>query len=486
MIVDPILHWAKKKPEKVALEYLDQKVTFGNFAKAIMSAYNFLSTKDLKENDVVIVAIHSPVVAWIILFACKMLGLNTLVITAPTKDLVASFTKIDCVITYSDEGTLGRNEHLKPFPYIMMPGTLFRNEIIRQIKLPIKLERLPTCGGTIVLTSGSTGEAKKVLYGQKNEIDFLLEKAKLRKINPGTILLIPGYALHSGSGYLDPCYSWIKGGRVILSEPYSWTNDFFDKNPTQVLLRPSLLELLKNNYALKTKTNTRPIEVILGGGFYPAQNVDWALSHLTSKLFIAYGTTETAHFCISPFQGAEDLKWHKPLKGKGYIIKDDNGKEAPIGSSGRIGIANTPTSICSNYFDMNNETEQARFSDGYFFPGDYAVAREDGRFRLLGRQTDGVILKEQVIPSRLIEEDLEKNLNVTSVLVFSHQNDDLEDEVVVVVETDKPLNAFQEKFIRAKFADITSVKIVLLNAFPVSDAGKTDRIRIVAETRAKL
>ena len=119
-------------------------------------------------------------------------------------------------------------------------------------------------------------------------------------------------------------------------------------------------------------------------------------------------------------------------------------------------------------------------------PGDIAVQRSDGRVRFLGRDSDTVLLQEIIIPSRYIEDDLEAKLNCTNVVVFSHQNDADDDEVVVIFEGRDQLTSDQRQYVRDRFSNITSCRIIFLEKFAQTLGGKTDRKNVISVAKAML
>ena len=119
-------------------------------------------------------------------------------------------------------------------------------------------------------------------------------------------------------------------------------------------------------------------------------------------------------------------------------IVDESDRPVPCGEIGRIRVstAGGPTSY------LNDETAtQAFFKEGFFYPGDLAVMRSDGRVALQGRITDVVNVRGTKISPVPIEDRLAELLSVSGVCLFSMQNDDGEEDLHVVIESSTPIDS---------------------------------------------
>src|SRR5262249_22005238 len=134
----------------------------------------------------------------------------------------------------------------------------------------------------------------------------------------------------------------------------------------------------------------------------------------------------------------EDLRWHRLVPGRMVEIVDASDRPVPIGEVGRVRVstAGGPTGY------LNDETAtRAFFRDGFFYPGDLAVMRSDGRIALQGRITDVINVQGYKIYPAPIEERLGEVLGLNGVCLFSMQNDSGEEELHVVLETAKPIDS---------------------------------------------
>ena len=71
----------------------------------------------------------------------------------------------------------------------------------------------------------------------------------------------------------------------------------------------------------------------------------------------------------------------------------------------------------------------------FFYPGDLAIMRADGRIALQGRATEVLNIGGDKIAPAPIEERMEAELGVSGVCLFTMQNEDAEEEAHAVIES---------------------------------------------------
>ncbi len=103
--------------------------------------------------------------------------------------------------------------------------------------------------------------------------------------------------------------------------------------------------------------------------------------------------TETGGILITPLPGAHTLKpgsASRPFFGVEPVILDDNGKEVPVGVSGKLCIKSAWPGMMRTTYGDHERFEQTYFSTyrGYYFTGDGCRKDADGDYWLLGRVDD--------------------------------------------------------------------------------------------------
>jgi acyl-CoA synthetase (AMP-forming)/AMP-acid ligase II len=178
---------------------------------------------------------------------------------------------------------------------------------------------------------------------------------------------------------------------------------------------------------------------------------------------------------LHSFFGAEDLFWFTPASEREIQIVDENGNECATDLEGELRTRTTDID-CSSYVDDDEATSKV-FRDGFFYPGDMAVRRWDGRIRILGRTADVLIVQATKIPVAPLENEIKQALQVNEVCVFSGLNSDGGEELVVAIESDRDQPQAELNAVALKLPKVQRVRFTVLKEFPRADIGmrKTQR-----------
>jgi acyl-CoA synthetase (AMP-forming)/AMP-acid ligase II len=165
-------------------------------------------------------------------------------------------------------------------------------------------------------------------------------------------------------------------------------------------------------------TRNDEMRLAIGAGASLQRDIDQAKSRITPHLFNYIASTETGLYAFTPLETAEDLKWHRLVPGARLVeMVDESDRPVPNGEIGRVRLstAGGPTGY------LNDEAAtQTFFKDGFFYPGDLAIMRSDGRMALQGRSTDVINVRGLKLSPALIEERLSERLGVSGVLSVHH------------------------------------------------------------------
>ncbi len=152
----------------------------------------------------------------------------------------------------------------------------------------------------------------------------------------------------------------------------------------------------------------------VGGGNIPVVDTWWQ--------------TETGGILITPLPGAHTLKpgsANRPFFGVEPVILDDNGKEVPKGTSGKLCIKKPWPGIMRTTYGDHERFEQTYFSTykGYYFTSDGARQDEDGDYWLLGRVDDVINVSGHRMGTAEVESALVSHPAVaeSAVVGFPHE-----------------------------------------------------------------
>ena len=145
------------------------------------------------------------------------------------------------------------------------------------------------------------------------------------------------------------------------------------------------------------------MQLAVGGGAMTRTQVEQAKARITPRLFNWLASTEAGSIAFTPVDTPEDHKWQRLVPGRVVEIVDESDRPVPTGEIGRVrvGTEGGPTGY------LNDEAAtRAFFKDGFFYPGDLAVMRSDGRMALQGRVTDIINVRGDKISPAPIEDRL--------------------------------------------------------------------------------
>jgi long-chain acyl-CoA synthetase len=131
------------------------------------------------------------------------------------------------------------------------------------------------------------------------------------------------------------------------------------------------------------------LKYAVGGGMAVQKSVAEAWVKATGRPIIeGYGLSETSPVLtcnrgdIAEWSGTIGL----PLPSTDISIRDDEGRELPLGEQGEI-CASGPQ-VMPGYWRQPDETKNVMTADGFFRTGDIGIMDEQGRVRIIDRKKD--------------------------------------------------------------------------------------------------
>jgi len=475
MICDDIFAWAARTPEKVAAVADGQPLTYRGFADRIARARGGLAAAGWTGSGVAVVVIRTILDCWITTLALRSLGFTTLAVGAVNDLAHVQASGLRLVAALAEEALPGLAEVCAARA---LPLALLGRDGGAQLGLHAYP---PPCGpgGHILQTSGTTGTYKKVLIHPSFEAGFLQQRLDLAGASSGTVIDLFDFALWTGGGYKSAAAAWMVGGTVIVDQRPDRHLSLRYPGITMALMVPSMLDaLLAEPEGAFPRSET--LQLSITGGALTQARIDAAKARITPHLFSGLGATETLTYGLTPLNTPEDQIWHRLVPGVAVELVDEADRPAPVGAIGRVrvGTAGGPTS----YLDDAAATREF-FRDGFFYPGDLAVMRADGRISLQGRVTDVINAGGHKISPAPIEHRLREALGVSDVCLFSMPNAAGTEVIHVVVEGAAQLDVARlTAALRAELWGFPSAEVHQLALLPRNEAGKVLRV----ETRAQV
>jgi fatty-acyl-CoA synthase/long-chain acyl-CoA synthetase len=444
MIAQLIFDWAKRTPDRSAIIYNDRPWSYQSFAQFIALARGYFVRRGYIGPGYAVLAVYNTMDFWILSLALRSLGLTTVAVGFVSEEdaqgkpnVRAAVSKLGrpdvrCVVTSPVETWAGLDGLCTELGIPLLP-VLLNGETAMGLEA---LEAPHPLGGHILLTSGTTGSHKMVLISPALDAIGLQRNVELIGMNQNTVLSVFDFPAWTAIGYRCAASPWTVGGAVVI-EQRQFYRALLCPGITHAVLVPVVLSVILAAPA-KAFPRNDAIQLVVAGGAMPRAQVDQAEARITKRLFNWLASTEVGSIAFTSLETPDDHRWHRLVPGRGVEVVDEFDRPVPVGEIGRVRVstAGGPTSY------LNDETAtRAFFKDGFFYPGDLAVIRSDGRMALQGRLTDVINMQGAKISLSPIEDRLREIFGVGGVCLFSMQNDSGEEEIHVVIETSVPIDS---------------------------------------------
>jgi long-chain acyl-CoA synthetase len=218
------------------------------------------------------------------------------------------------------------------------------------------------------------------------------------------------------------------------------------------------------------------LKLSLGGGMAVQKSVAERWKEVTGKPLIeAYGLTETSPAaCMNPlnlkdFNGSVGL----PISSTEVQIKDDDGKEVPLGDAGEICIKGPQ--VMKGYWNRPEETAKVFTADGFFKTGDIGVMDDKGYTKIVDRKKDMILVSGFNVYPNEIEEVVAGHPKVFEVAAIGVPNEKSGEVVkIFVVKKDSSLTEDEIKgFCKENLTGYKRPQLVEFRAdLPKSNVGK--------------
>lgn len=423
MIYDDILKWAEATPDRPAVTKGGRDLTYRAFAEAIEAARRDFAARGLTGEGVAVLAVGEIAWSWVCSFALRSMGLTTITIRSAESIGELPLPNVRCVVTMPGESWPDLAERCERQGYRLM--SLTPGEGAAGTAHAPRLRD----GGHIMTTSGTTGTSKMVLYDDAAEASAL---KWLTKFDNGTNYHIFDFGAWTAAAFLGPSAVWHAGGGVIVSAGSDVHEDLRHPGGTDAIMLPHLLGRI-----LAAPEGSFPrseqLRLFLSGGTVTASQLRETKRRISPNVINRLASTEVGGIASTPLEGPEDNKWHLILPERGVEIVDHGDAPVPVGEIGQMRV---PTLGGPSSYYNDPEATARFFRNGFFYSGDLAIARADGRIALQGRVTEVLNVNGSKIPPAPIEERIREEFGFSAVCLFSTPDEQGEEQVYAVVEAD--------------------------------------------------
>jgi acyl-coenzyme A synthetase/AMP-(fatty) acid ligase len=321
----------------------------------------------------------------------------------------------------------------------------------------------------MLFTSGTTGAYKKVMMAAESEEKRNAARASSWSLDGNTVLHGLDFPIWTGAGFKQPSAIWHTGGCVIFDQRPDKLERFLAYAITKTTMVESMLRKLLEAQET-SKHERREFEMVFGAGVLSQTLAEKTTRQLTQHIQMQYGCTELATYALhAHYKTKDDLFWMMPVTDRIVQVVDQDGMECPVGSEGELRVQLSDID-CAGYLD-DAQANASMFRDGFFHPGDMAVARADGRIRILGRCSDVLNVQGNKLAVAPMELVVKESLGVEEVCLFSGLNEQGETELVIVIQAAAAPAISELQAMHANFKLFESLRIEAVREFPRAQSG---------------
>ena len=341
-------------------------------------------------------------------------------------------------------------------------------------------KRDPMAPAAIFFTSGSTGPAKGVTHTVDSLGWMLAGATAALELGPDDVVL-PGSSMSHLGSFLWSLAGLALGIKVVIARSFDSAEILpllRSERPTVVCMIPAaLLRLVREHGA--TRDDFSSIRVCRCGSDKVPAELEQEFEDLTGhQIDEGYGMTEVGLATLNPPSGLIKIgSVGRPTPGFEMAVRDEDGKDAPIGTPGIL-FMKTPT-LSVGYWQDPAATAAA-MADGWIDSGDIMKVDEDGYLWFCGRKKqiivhDGSNIFPQEVEDALLEHPSVDNVGVIGVHDLLH-GEIVRAYVAVRPEAKRPGSEELIAFARARIGYKAPEQIEFLDEIPLNPTGKIDRV----------
>ena len=334
----------------------------------------------------------------------------------------------------------------------------------------------------IILTSGTTGEAKGVGFTH-NMITGRIGRHNFIKGNRFSSVsrFYCDLGLASAPAFQFLFYFLTKGATIFFfgESPESTMQAFELYKVQSMFVAPSgLAEYLKFFEAYdQFQCNFDHISV--GGGLLSRSLAERVQARMSPLVYSSYGATEACTVACAPSTAIASV-----AGAVGWVMPDvtveivDEADRAV--ASGKEGVIRVRSRYVVAGYVGNSAGGGDSLRDGWFYPGDTGYLTADGMLVVLGRKTAVMNVGGDKIAPERIEEVIKAYAGVEDVAVFTRMDELGVNELWAAVVSRAPVddNALRAHCVQRLEAAFVPVRFVAVEKIPRNDMGKIERARL--------
>ncbi len=404
-----IRHHALRTPDRLAIVYGDQRITYADFHDRILRMAGFLAGRGIAEGDVVAVVMKNSTAFLEIAFAASHLGAVFLPINFRLARAEVGFItgNAEAKLVFADEELAGLVEGDARAVLVDAAAQADGRTLAGDAPIPEMRTRGTQDLFRLMYTSGTTDHPKGVMHSYENFYWKCMDHVVDLGLTAQERLLVVGPLYHVGAFDLPGmAVLWVGGSLCVLRDfdPDAVLAAIQQERLTCAWFAPVMVGRILS-HPNRGAYDVGSLKWAIGGGERtPEQRIREFTTLFTNARYIdGYGLTESCSGDTLMEAGREIEKIGSTGRALAHVelqIRDDEGNVLPANTPGEICLRGPK--ITKGYWRDPEKTARSFFGD-WFRTGDVGHLDEDGFLFLTDRKKDMIISGGENIASSEIE-----------------------------------------------------------------------------------
>lgn len=439
-LTSAILARALREPDRLALVYEDQRVSYADLADRALRLAGQLRARGVAAGQVVAVVMKNSAAFCEVAFAVSHIGAVFLPINFRlARDEIAYILgNSGAVLLFADEEFARTVDGLAPTVLVDDAAQRDTRGLSAGAEKADAVPRQPQDLFRLMYTSGTTDRPKGAMHTYQNFYWKCWDHIADLPITADDRLLVVGPLYHVGAFDLPGMALFLVGGSIVVHREFDALRALAaiqDERVTCAWMAPVMMGRI---LACETRGNydVSSFRWCIGGGEKTPENRIRAFSELfrNGRYVDAYGLTETCAADTMMEPGRELDKIGSTGRALAHVeirICDEAGNELPVGADGEICLRGPK--VTQGYWQDEEKTRRSFFGD-WFRTGDIGHVDEEGFLYLTDRMKDMIITGGENVASSEVERVVFMLPEVADVAVIGRPDERWGERPVAVVE----------------------------------------------------
>ncbi len=338
----------------------------------------------------------------------------------------------------------------------------------------------------ILYTSGTTGKPKGVQLTHYQIVKNAHDQGEILHTSEDDKLVIPVPFSHCFGNVMSITLMVVFGGTMIPLvdfDPYKALDLVEEEEATMIHGVPTMF-IRELEVAKEENYNTDSLRTgIMAGSSCPVETMRSVINDLGCNVSITYGLTEASPgVTMTRFDDSIEDRVEtvgRVMPDQEIKIVDDSGQEVEPGETGELVVKGY--NVMEGYYNKPEATDET-IEDGWLHSGDLAEMDERGYVKIVGRKKDMVIVGGLNVYPREIEEYLIEHPEIKEVAVVGVPDEELGEVVAAAVVPTKDSDLTPQDVVDSLYGRVASAKVpryvVVGMDLPVSGRGKVQKFKL--------